>query len=437
MRQEFQKAGLVVTLLLATAFSASASALTSEFRLIDIPCAYQCSAGVAINSSRVYTASGGIEIDGDEMGIFVRAIEFTGTPVGDSKRLNAYTVGNQYAGGIARAGENVFSVWSSDGQDGSGYAVVGTRIGNDGSPVGGERILSETLMGDQWASGIAGLENGDHLVLWYDAAEVVWGRIFDAVNEPLTGEFEIPLSGDVDSSGFGLVSNGVDRFLVLWRVFDPLTEKQGLRFRLLDASGDFLGPERSYESETSIYWSAVDFAMNRDGEFAVVWDPGDPPGVESAIVMQRFDEEASAIGGPIAISEGETISQDFPSIAMTEDGHAFVAWMVGSNVGGPSFANSHSEIAAVWLDPDGNKIGEIFQANESTYWAQQFPDVAVNSDGVAAVVWTTYDELDGEFSLWGRLFQYDGDDLGPDGDDDEGDDSSEDSGDDDDGGCGC
>ncbi len=431
-----KSASLVVLFILATVIEVEASALTEDFRLGDNSCEYQCGASVAVGVKRIFVIGGATEIDSDDEGIFTQTFGLDGVPNGGPFRLNMYTDGLQSPGDIKFAGEKLFATWSSEGQDGSGYAVIGARIGSDGMPVGSERILSESILGDQWAAQIAGVENGHHLVVWGDTDKKILARIFDGDNEPLTGEFEVPVSGELTTGGFGVASNGLDRFVICWKVRDPLTEKHGLRFRLLDVSGNFLGLERSYETETTVFWSGISIAMNRDGEFAVAWDPGDPFSINPIIVMQRFDENANAIGDLMILSEDDTEIQQSPSIAMTEDGHALVAWVFSSHTG-PDYAINHSEIVAVWLDPDGNKIGDIFQVNESTAWAQKFPRADVNSDGVAAIVWTTVEEDVGRYSLWGRLFQYDGDDLGTDEDDDEDDDASDDSGDDDDDGCGC
>lgn len=428
---------LIVFLVLATMVDAKASVLTHNFLLLGTPCEYQCNVFVAINENLVFTIGGATEIGEDDRGVFSHSFGLDGVAAQEASRLNSTIAGRQWPAQVVRAGDRAFASWVSDESDGDEHDVFGVMIDLDGSIVGEPRMISESPDGDQTGGMAASLADGVHLVVWKSSQEQVIGCLFDVENGPDSGEIEIFTADGFETRGMGVASNGLDRFVVYRKFRDPLTESRGLQFRLLNANGDFLGLEKTYDTKSKAFWRTTDVAMNRDGAFSVVWDSGDPYGYNPVVVLQRFDDQANAVGDPTVLSEDDAIGQDFPSVAMTDDGHAFVAWMMGSDVGGPLDANSHSEIAAVWLDPDGNKIGEIFQVNESTYWVQQFPDVAVNSDGVAAVVWTTYDELDGKFSLWGRLFQCDGDDLGPDDDDDADDDASDDSGDDDDGGCGC
>ena len=104
--------------------------------------------------------------DGDGFGVFGRAFDAAGAPLGDELRINSYTTGNQSFPSLASGPDGTFVVvWSSLGQDGSGWGVFGQRLEPDflfadGVEYGnlGAWSTSSTDGGDLSASALAAMK---------------------------------------------------------------------------------------------------------------------------------------------------------------------------------------------------------------------------------------------------------------------------------------
>lgn len=124
-------------------FSASGTAISDEVQV------NETTAGAQILPRVIALQDGGYAVtwtsdmqDGSSGGAFFRSFTADGLATSSEVRLNAFTTGNQTLTAPASAPDgNVFVLWQSPGQDGSGLGIYGLRLDQGGVP------LAPTLTG--------------------------------------------------------------------------------------------------------------------------------------------------------------------------------------------------------------------------------------------------------------------------------------------------
>lgn len=139
-------------------------------------------------------------------------------------------------------------------------------------------------------------------------------------------------------------------------------------------------------------------AMADNGDFVIAWESSDDTG--SGIYAQLFDSSGKMKGREYLVNTYTENGQTRPSVAMDSIGDFVVAWTSGWDWIDPSSGQdgSCSGIYAQRYDFNGNAIGEEFQVNTNTYGDQNFPTVAMDSDGDFVIAWSSPQEEFPEYS---------------------------------------
>ncbi|MCA9635218.1 MAG: hypothetical protein KC420_04205 [Myxococcales bacterium] len=103
----------------------------------------------------------------------------------------------------------------------------------------------------------------------------------------------------------------------------------------------------------------------------------------SRVVIERYDPDGSAVGGPIDAYSGP-LSTSRPVIAAAPDGRFIVAWQVAQNSDDIRYSTFNAEGVG----------GPIFSASESTSGSQRDPAVAINAQGDALIAFRASGGLD-------------------------------------------
>ena len=105
--------------------------------------------------------------DGSGFGVFGQRFNAAGLPQGSEFQVNSYTTGSQGCPAVASdASGNFVVVWTSSGQDGSGYGVFGQRFDASGLPQGSEFQVNSYTTGYQSYPAVASDANGNFVVVW-------------------------------------------------------------------------------------------------------------------------------------------------------------------------------------------------------------------------------------------------------------------------------
>ena len=151
----------------ARVFDSNGVALVDEFivNTNTSPCSLPAVAAGPNGSFIVSWTENNLNVPTEGLDVFARAFSNPATG-GVVRRVNTYTLGDQYASHLAAVGNNYLAVWTSMGQDGSWEGVYGQFLNLDGSPSGSEFRLNTTTVGRQMHGTVISDNTERFLALW-------------------------------------------------------------------------------------------------------------------------------------------------------------------------------------------------------------------------------------------------------------------------------
>jgi|tagenome__1003787_1003787.scaffolds.fasta_scaffold20985236_2 hypothetical protein len=178
-------------------FTAGCRAIGSPFPIHS--CTSLCRSGYALTSVAALANGGFVatwrDDDSSGAGIYARRFTATGTPVGNTFQVNTYTTGDQTNPVVAGLTNGSFAIaWVSAGQDGSGAGVYAQRYNAGGGRAGGEFRVNTQVQGFQYTPAIAALKDGGFVVAWNgpDGDSLgVYGQRYTASALPVGTEFRV------------------------------------------------------------------------------------------------------------------------------------------------------------------------------------------------------------------------------------------------------
>lgn len=138
-------------------------------------------------------------------------------------------------------------------------------------------------------------------------------------------------------------------------------------------------------------------ASNEGGSFVVAWTSFSYPAAGPLdIRVQPFDRELNPLSDPIVASTDAVNAHFGPDLAVDRKGNFVVVWESSDQDG------SGSGIFAQRFAADGSRIGSEFQVNSYTTGDQRAPEVAAGNAGDFIVVWNSFGHDGSGFSLSAR-----------------------------------
>lgn len=132
-----------------------------------------------------------------------------------------------------------------------------------------------------------------------------------------------------------------------------------------------------------------DVAMNRHGDFAIVYDQPSPAGpgriAAGNAYVRLYDRKGRVRGEPIQVNTAVRSLGLEPAIAMDHRGNFVVAWVgqVAPHVVAP-------DIYARRFDRKGRALGDEFRVNTFIPGFHGSPDIAVDHSGTFIITWTQF-----------------------------------------------
>jgi Ca2+-binding RTX toxin-like protein len=318
--------GFVVAVAVPTPLSNPSAVLQQRFDAAGVPLGALTQVNTTAGASAGLVtplAGGGYVISwhqpdysGDTPNLFFRRYDAAGAPLGGETPVNTTTTGAQWFGGVAALADGGFvAVWTSEGQDGSGWGVYARRYGADGVALGGETLVNTTTAGDQAGASVTGLTTGGYVVTWMspDGSEQgVYLQRYDAAGVAQGGETLVNTTTDGHQGGGRVVALPDGGFVVHWSSTEirPEYDPQETHFvsRTFDAAGapvggevigDLAGGPTLEESLRQALMGpdggSYKVAPRDDGGYVMAWDPVAFGGVKTAILgPATFDGRLSA-----------------------------------------------------------------------------------------------------------------------------------------------
>ncbi|MCH8309360.1 MAG: S8 family serine peptidase, partial [Chloroflexi bacterium] len=148
--------------------------------------------------------------------------------------------------------------------------------------------------------------------------------------------------------------------------------------------------------------SSRNLAMDGVGNYVVVWEGDGSNGDFSGIFAQRYSANGVSLGAEMQVNSTTGNTQKNPTIGMTENGDFVIAWQSWQQDG------SDYGIFAQHYGASGAPIGEEFQVNSYTFWAQDYPAVAMDSDGDFVVTWSSSAQDGSLAGIYAQRYNSDG-----------------------------
>lgn len=142
-------------------------------------------------------------------------------------------------------------------------------------------------------------------------------------------------------------------------------------------------------------------AADDDGDFAVVWRDFDLElSRPTLLAAQRFSAEGVRVGPEIVVYEDEDTAAGAPELCMDADGDAVVVW----EAEGPG---GDADVFAKRLPADGSNDAAVVLVNTTTAGDQGDPAIDCGADGSFVIAWTSVnpDGVDQDGSEHGVFFQ--------------------------------
>ena len=160
---------------------------------------------------------------------------------------------------------------------------------------------------------------------------------------------------------------------------------------------------------------APDIASDAEGDFVIVWRSAGSSGTDvdgTSIQGQRFASDGTPAGGEFQVNSYTTGDQNFPQVAMSSNGDFVVVWDSGSTLGNANGQRVQGQRFA----SDGSTLGVHFEINAFTSGIHTLPSIAMSANGDFVVAWESGEDDMGcdidAHCIQARRFASDGSMLG-------------------------
>lgn len=377
----------------------------SEFRINTYTDRYQTAPDVVGLADGGYIAIwNSIEQDGSGMGLYAQRYTANGATLGAEFQINTHTANDQYRGSIAARSDGGFIVtWISDGQDGSGEAIMGQRFDALGTKVGSEIYINTFQTGDQSFPDVTTLSGGGFVVVWHSEGQdgsghSVHGRIYTGGGAAVGSEFQINTHTNNHQDNPKVIGLDDGGFIATWTSEAQDGSGGGVYGQRYNANGSALGAEFRINTETADHQGDTAAAALADGGFVIAWSSNRQDGDSYGVYGQRFDASGAADGAEFQINTEIASHQYRPTIAALADGGFVVAWM--SNLQDGDLTGIYGQR----FDASGAAVGGEFQINTYTTSYQSDPSIAGLANGGFVVTWDSFEQFGSSNDIFAQQF---------------------------------
>ena len=331
-------------------YDANAKPVGAEFRVNgSLPGDQKFSSVAALADGGFVVTWSSFGEDGPGSGIYGHRYNADGTSAGPQFGVNSYTISDQVHSSVAALDDGGFVVtWSSMGEDGDSWGIYGQRYGASGAPTGAEFQINTYATSAQQYPAVTDLTGGGFVVMWSSVGQDgsgygVYGQAYNADGTPAGTEFQVNTytSSDQFFSSVAGLSDG--SFVVTWASAGEDGSGFGIYGQRFHADGTQAGTEFRINTETTADQLFSSVSALPDGGFVVTWQSLDDSG--AGVFGQRFDDSGNLVGQEFRLNEataGDQRSGSFlagdavygtPTLALA-GGQLVQAWWGAPNVSG-------------------------------------------------------------------------------------------------------
>ncbi len=339
--------------ILAQRYDSAGNAVGGELRINTLTFMDEQTPAVAADGSGDYLIAWHSQNPGlQQNAIYVQRYNAAGNALGGQVLVNSTGTYVQSPAVAAGPGGSVIA-WQSLGEDGSGWGVYAQRYDLSGNPVGGEFRVNSTTAGDQLAPALAMDPAGNLLVTWSALGQDapgswgVYGQRYDALGNPVSGEFRVNTTRAGDQVNSAVAAGGTDHFLAVWSSQGQDGSGFGVYGQRFDNSGPPTSGLLTTEAGTSTTFSVALTSAPLAPVTVVLANPRPGEDTLSALALTftaanwNVPQAVTVTGVPDFVVDGD---QTF-SVALT----AVSADPVYSGLSGPAVRVTNQDIDLPWI----------------------------------------------------------------------------------------
>lgn len=258
----------------------------------------------------------------------------------------------------------------------------------------------------QNAPSVAMDSDGNYVVVWHSWSQVsswgVFGQRYDNQGNEVGAEFQVNSFTTYQQRNPSVAMNDDGDFVVVWDSNIQDGSNYGVYAQLYDNTANVVKSEFPVNSETSSNQRFADVAMDDAGNFVVVWTSSFQDNSSNGIYGQRFDNSGSKSGSEFIVNSHTTNDQQYPAIAIESNGDFVVVWESNGQ------DNSLQGVYGKRFTAIGGEIGSEFSVNTFTTGNQRTADIAMDDDGDFVVVWQSYQQDGDADGVYAQRYDKDG-----------------------------
>lgn len=332
---------------------------------------------------------------------------------GEEHQINTFTLGNQLNPTIDADKTADFIIsWESDRQDNNFPGIYARRYYKTGLPKG-EEFQVNTSWAPHYRPAIAVGNLGNFVIAWENywienpTSSGISARVFDQDGNALGQEFQVneyisDFQGEPD-----VAIDSTGNFVITWQSWGMDGDRSGISARMFDKNSIPLGPEFQVNSYTADNQLHPEITMDQQGSFAITWSSFGQDGDKTGIFAKRFDREGNTAGPEFIVNSSSKGWQEWPAIAIDTWGNLIICWHSWQE------DDQAYDISARIFDKIGTAKGLEFQVNSISEDWQVFPSIAVDSEGSFIITWQSRGQDGDSFGIYARIFEKNGQSLGP------------------------
>lgn len=341
--------------------------------------------------------------------LFAQRFDSAGDRLQDNFRVSDSTAGgDQDLSGAWIAPDNVALLAWDDRRFGLTGDIFAQFLKADGSPMGHNFRVNDDAIGyaNQYEPDISGDTAGRFVVAWMDGRGEnaydwnIFCQRYNSLGQKLGENVQVTTDTSTQwSPDVGCGASGV--FVVTWD--DERNGNWDVYGQRYDASGNPAGENFKVNDDGgSADQLGSGVAVNRYGEFVVVWTDG-RSGVDD-VYARSYDAGGNPLGPSFRLSDVGAGTRLNPSIEPRPDGGYWAAW-ADARAGSP-------DIYCQRLARNGNKVGTNFRVSDDSASAiQRCSSIGIDRSGSLCIAWE--DERNGASDIYCCVTGSAGDLLGP------------------------
>ncbi len=198
------------------------------------------------------------------------------------------------------------------------------------------------------------------------------------------------------------VNRTTGAFVAVWE--NEVNGEYDIAGRIFCAGGCQDVKEFAVNTTTSGPQRHPDVAMDKDGNFVVVWEDDFENDGTYQIYMRGFDAKGKERFATKTVNSEAAGQQYTPSVAMAEDGRFVVAWE------DQSVSKDTPQVYIRGFNADGTEMFHDRNTMDTVSGTRRSPDVAMAPDGRFVVTWSDDTDGNGVYQIYAKGFNADGTD---------------------------